>query len=104
MKMPLYLWVDDERHAPDKQPERGVDYTEVANYRDAILAIDAATGKTKIYIDLDHDLGEVKTGYDIAKYIVMNQVPNVYWRCHSMNSVGRMNIVALLNHYGYPEW
>ena len=52
-------------------------------------------------IDLDHDLGEEKTGYDIAKYIVEHQIPLVGFRIHSANPVGKFNIQQLLTHYGY---
>lgn len=54
-------------------------------------------------IDLDHDLGEEKTGYDIAKYIVENNIPIKAFTIHSMNPVGVKNIRELLTHYGYKE-
>ena len=52
-------------------------------------------------ISLDHDLGEDKTGYDIAKYIVENQIKVGAVAIHSANPVGKFNINQLLTHYGY---
>ena len=54
-------------------------------------------------ISFDHDLGEDKTGYDIAKYIVENNINIGGFNIHSMNVVGRKNIRDLLTHYGYKE-
>ena len=52
-------------------------------------------------ISLDHDLSEDKTGYDIAKYIVENQIKVGAVAIHSANPVGKFNINQLLTHYGY---
>jgi hypothetical protein len=49
-------------------------------------------------LSLDHDLGEEKTGYDIAKWIEQkvaedeNYMPPTGLRCHSQNTVGKRNI------------
>lgn len=54
-------------------------------------------------ISFDHDLGEEKTGFDCAKYLVEycinNNVipPQTY--VHSANPVGRENIILLINNY-----
>ena len=89
------LFVDDIR-----VPQLKDDIEVVRNYNDAISCL-----KNNIYdyISLDHDLGEDKTGYDIAKYIVENQIQLNGFRVHSANPVGRFNIVQLLTHYGYKE-
>jgi len=55
------------------------------------------------WLILNHDLGEEKSGYDVAKYIVEYQLPIGSFRVHSMNPVGRRNIEQLLTHYGYKE-
>lgn len=54
-----------------------------------------------IILYLDHDLGLDKTGYDIAKYIVENQIPLLGFKCYSMNPIGKQGIEHLLFHYGY---
>ena len=92
MKM---LFVDDIR-----VPQSKDDIEVVRNYNDAISCL---KNNTYDYISLDHDLGEDKTGYDIAKYIVENQIQLNGFRVHSANPVGRFNIVQLLTHYGYKE-
>lgn len=50
-------------------------------------------------VDLDHDLAEEKTGYDIVKFMVENKVfaPTVY--LHTANPVGRNNMKQLLERY-----
>lgn len=54
-------------------------------------------------ICFDHDLGEGKSGYDCAKYLVefcMNHnLPLPKFNIHSMNSVGKENIQSLLNNF-----
>lgn len=50
-------------------------------------------------ISLDHDLGEDKTGYDVAKFMVENGIyPNVIY-LHSANPIGVKNMYELLDHY-----
>lgn len=54
-------------------------------------------------ISFDHDLGEEKTGFDCAKYLIEYCInnnltpPQTY--VHSANPVGRENIVSLINNY-----
>lgn len=50
-------------------------------------------------IDLDHDLGEVKTGYDFCKYIVENNIVAPFIVLHTSNPVGRNNMRQLLERY-----
>ena len=52
----------------------------------------------------DRDLGEERTGYEIAKWKVENNTKiKQGFKIVSQNSVGRFNISQLLNHYGYQE-
>ena len=64
------------------------------------------------FISFDHDLGEdengnlLKTGYDLAKWIVESDLDNTYklpsnfkYKVHSQNPVGKKNIIALLDGY-----
>lgn len=50
-------------------------------------------------VDLDHDLAEEKTGYDIVKFMVENEIfaPTIY--LHTANPVGRNNMKQLLERY-----
>lgn len=100
----IYIYIDDERHCPKEIQDAYV----VLTARDYYGAIDIikfclSTG-TAMYIDFDHDLGEGKTGYDIAKYIVENQIPVEGYAVHSMNPVGVWNIHQLMSHYGYGRF
>jgi len=60
------------------------------------------------YISFDHDLGEAdeRTGYDLAKWIVEQDmdgklsIPDVFeFNVHSANSVGTANIQSYLDSY-----
>ena len=50
-------------------------------------------------IDLDHDLGEEKTGYDICKYIIENNIKLDRVYIHTSNPVGKDNMKQLLERY-----
>lgn len=97
----IYLYLDDERSCPTYIMDK---YSTIT-VRDAQTAIDTieyfTSVGTEICIDFDHDLGEGKSGYDVAKYIVENQIPIAGYRVHSMNPVGKWNIIQLLDRYGY---
>lgn len=93
--MRTVLYVDDIR-IPKVWKEDVVKVTIARTYDETIELL-----KNYKYdiIDLDHDLGEEKTGYDVAKFIVEEQIniPIVY--VHTANPVGRMNIIDLMKHY-----
>ena len=93
----FYIYVDDER-------EPLVDYDcWVKSYKEAVSAIKTYYSPMHtLFLDLDHDLGGEKTGYDIAKWCVENGITGVF-RVHSMNPVGKQNIRQLLTHYGWTE-
>lgn len=95
------LWIDDIRKVPDIY--KNDDVTVVTNYYDAINFIDVGWTYKWDIIDFDHDIGEDKTGYDIAKYIIESGLKIGAFRIHSANPVGRYNISQLLTHYGYEE-
>lgn len=98
----FYIFVDDERN-----------FNPIVLKNDIILIICRSYASTinvlryckdhewETWLDLDHDLGEEKTGYDICKFIVENQIPILGYHLHTMNSVGRQNMEQLLSHYGY---
>lgn len=89
-----YIWVDDIRKPTIPQA------TWCHNYDAAIEELKKIDNE-QVILCLDHDLGEEKTGYDIAKYIVENNIPISLIQIHSANPVGRANMNQLLTHYGY---
>ena len=94
----FYVYVDDER-----KPLMDYDYW-ARNYTEAISAIETfcTPGYTILTLDLDHDLGAGKTGYDVAKWCIEHGWKGTF-RVHTMNIVGRENIRHLLLHYGWVE-
>ena len=99
-----YLWIDDERNHPDLPFLPTVLVMTARNYASAIEALEFCRDMNlEVYIDLDHDLGEVKTGYDICKFIVENHYPLLRYHLHTMNPVGMQNMEQLLSHYGYTR-
>lgn len=96
--MKKYLFIDDLRMF---NKINNYDLYIVRNYEEAISALKINSFDI---ISFDHDLGEEKTGYDIAKYIVENDIEiKKGFKIHSANPVGKFNISQLLNHYGYKE-
>lgn len=94
--MKKYLFIDDIRE-PDYFI--GIDCYVARSYKEAIKLLRIEHFN---YISFDHDLAEEKTGYDIAKYIVENQISiSDGFKVHSANPVGKFNIEQLLSHYGY---
>ena len=98
----FYIYVDDVRKCLYHEDDRFVTFI-ARTYNAAIEVIDYCSSfkDAEIYIDLDHDLGEEKSGYDICKYIVEKQIPIAGYAVHSMNVVGKWNIHQLMDHYGY---
>ena len=94
----VWIWIEDLRPAPEH-------FRPCRNYEQAIATIlYFANCEGGIdFISFDHDLGEDKSGYDIAKFIVENHIPIGSYSVHSMNPVGRKNICELLDHYGYKQ-
>ena len=103
-----FLWLDDKRpaielHFEPKPPYEFDAWLAADSYSSCIERIMMFQRKgIKFHISFDHDLGEKKTGYDVAKYIVKNQIPCTF-SIHSMNPVGTENIRELMTHYGYIE-
>ena len=98
----IYIYIDDMRQPliPDA--------LWVKSYDEAIAALIDTTDLMDIddfislVVDFDHDLGEGKTGYDVAKWLIDNSYIGKF-RIHSMNPVGANNIRQLLKHYGWTE-
>lgn len=102
----IYIFVDDTRDwsCVNEKLAYGRGIVMAKTYKEAIQYLQFyIEHRTKIIIDLDHDLGGKKTGYDIAKWIVNSGYQNIRFHVHSANPVGRKNITELLTHYGYEE-
>ena len=104
----VFLWIDDVRPINFNRVPLGyerVDWAE--NYDQAIVWLKKFMDeKARIIVDFDHDLGEGKSGYDIAKWIVEQDYRRLdcHFRIHSMNPVGAKNIRELMCHYHYGEY
>lgn len=97
------LYVDDLRDCPwttthkiDNVNVNNEDIIVCRSYMDTIEILDCMSFDI---IDLDHDLGEEKTGYDICKYIVENNIKCPKFYLHTANPVGRLNMKQLLQRY-----
>lgn len=89
------LWVDDLRRVPNNYI--GEYHVVIArNYDEAIRELKRFRYNI---ISLDHDLGEEKSGYDVCKYIIENNIYCDEFRIHTRNPVGRDNMVQLLRRY-----
>ena len=95
-----FVFIDDIREIPRNEFKYGV---AIRDFESAIEYLSTYANDFPIVVSFDHDLGEEKTGYDIAKYIVENNIPIKAFTIHSMNPVGVKNIRELLTHYGYKE-
>lgn len=95
----MYVYVDDIRDPPFSDPDVLICRT----YAEAIKIIVRLSNANQTFVlDLDHDLGEEKTGYDISKFIVENKIMACkHIKLHTQNPVGRANMRQLLSHYGY---
>jgi len=89
----MFLYVDDIRTPMSD------DWVIARNYKDAI---DLIKNNNINIISLDHDLGEAKSGYDIAKFLVENSIKIEQINIHTANPVGRDNIKQLIEHY-FPD-
>lgn len=108
--MKTLLWVDDARNPME---DDWMNFSPIGlnckviwaqSYQEAI---DFLEKKWPDAICLDHDLGEEKSGYDIAKYIVDRCIDEgkklPEFASQSANPVGRENIITLLSNYKRHE-
>lgn len=97
----IKLYIDDIRTPKES------DFMIVRSFDDAIFYMEASGCPE--YISFDHDLGEaiLKTGFDIAKWMVEQDlnscgkfIPKDFeYHVHSANPVGAANINGLLDNY-----
>ena len=110
-----FVWIDDERPVDNRFikrlnsiPTEECDMTGWSVCRtgeDAVREIKSLSQipNCKIFVSFDHDLGFGINGYDVARWIVENEIPIAGFAVHSMNQVGAKNIIELLTHYGYTK-
>ena len=86
----MKIFLDDIRDAPNG-------WVIVRNYADCIKALE--TGNVT-YLSLDHDLGTLETGYDVAVWIEEKVWKGELYppiiEVHSANPVGRKKIDAAI--------
>lgn len=110
MNMRTLLWVDDARNPME---DDWMNFSPIGRNCKVIWAqsyqeaIDFLEKEWPDAICLDHDLGEEKSGYDIAKYIVDRCIDEgkklPEFASQSANPVGRENIITLLSNYKRHE-
>ncbi len=93
------LFLDDERF-----PHEGDHFDEIARSYEEAIAIVECKEDLPVYISFDHDLGDGRTGYDFARWIVdycldYDIDPNFDYYVHSQNPVGAGNIYGLLDNF-----
>lgn len=108
--MRTLLWVDDARNPME---DDWMNFSPIGRNCKVIWAqsyqeaIDFLEKEWPDAICLDHDLGEGKSGYDIAKYIVDRCIDEgkklPEFASQSANPVGRENIITLLSNYKRHE-
>jgi hypothetical protein len=108
--MKTLLWVDDARNPMEDDwmnfspIGRNCKVVWAQSYQEAINFLEKEWPDA---ICLDHDLGEEKSGYDIAKYIVDRCIDEgkklPEFASQSANPVGRENIITLLSNYKRHE-
>lgn len=97
-----YLFIDDLRNPLNYILPKKEDTIICAHSYEA--AVQALSDFIFDIIMFDHDLGEEKTGYDVAKYMVENDIKIILgFKIHSANLVRHFNISQLLTHYGYKK-
>lgn len=101
----FYIFVDDERDFNSDALKNDITLIVCRSYASTIEVLERCKDHGwEAWLDLDHDLGEEKTGYDICKFIVENQIPILGYTLHTMNLVGMQNMKQLLSHYGYTQF
>lgn len=87
----MRIFLDDERNPT------GLGWKIIRTAEEAIKLI--KTGKVT-EISFDHDLGQGKSGYDVARFIeegaFNGNIKRIIWTVHSFNPVGSKNIIRAM--------
>lgn len=88
----MKLWIDDVRDPPNE------DWVHAKN---SAAAIDFLCAFDPILRSFDHDLGGEDTSMAVINLIEIwannKLIPKFEWQVHSMNPVGRENIIRAMN-------
>ena len=85
------VWLDDERDMP-------IFYNVHVKTAEEVISLIIAGSVT--HISLDHDLGTMRTGYDVAKYIEQHAYNGGYRfgvQIHTQNVVGKKNMTVAIH-------
>lgn len=119
--MDYYIYVDDIREDDrwfnshfSRKDYIPIICTSYQSTIDTIERILRENPDANIFLDLDHDLGELemlaygttneKTGYDICMYVIENEIQLTGFHIHSMNPVGARRMSDVLLRAGYTEY
>ena len=98
--MALNIWLDDIRPAPS-----GYIWVKSVNQAKSAIMKYEKSGVRFFIIDLDHDLGDFAydggDGYELVKWLIETgrNTSDYEIICHSMNPVGKANIMQLYKRY-----
>lgn len=89
----MKIFLDDIRAIPDG-------FVGARGYNECIRLLKKNKGKVEV-ISLDHDLGEIKTGYSVCLWLIEKEYFNGLKTVilHSANPVGVNNMIQLLKRY-----
>ena len=95
----LKIWVDDVRPVPK-------DYILCRTTADTLELLRNLEPNTEVFLDLDHDAGDfAKYGGDYIE--ILNQLERLHMpikpiiHVHSMNPVGKRNMIRIARHNGW---
>jgi hypothetical protein len=86
----INVYLDDQITPLDED-----NWTIVRTYKSCVQFLEKHRDKINL-ISLDHDLGERKTGYDVACFMIEKNIIPPVINIHSLNPVGVLNIEQLL--------
>ena len=94
----FYIFVDDERNFNPIVLKNDIILIVCRSYASTINVLRYCKDhERKAWVDLNYDLREEKTGYDICKFIVENQIPILGYHLYTMNPVDRQNMEQFLS-------
>lgn len=99
--MQTLLWIDDVRNPKNHIDVQKYDVVWIKSYSEFVQYLESYDIPDIIWID--HDLGDDKSGFDCAKYLIKMcqfwdaDLPEFY--SQSLNPVGKANILGLLESY-----
>ena len=104
-KLKIFIYLDDLRELNKALVPDGVVVVVCRDYESAARIVKEFYSPidTEIICDLDHDLGQEKTGYDFCKFLLQEGIIGKF-HIHSMNPVGVLNMRQLLSHYEWEEF